>query len=163
MSANELTVLDRRAIKALIDGLAEAWNRHDGTAYAASFTDDADYIAFDGTHVRGRRAIARLHRYLFENALRASRRIFEGNPRLRFLAPDTAVAIIAGAVMMPWQRRSIRRRRSIQTYILVKREGEWRIAAFHTSRVRPLPVSGITFGMAQLVVRVRSAVAKSFQ
>ncbi|MBM3539736.1 MAG: SgcJ/EcaC family oxidoreductase [Alphaproteobacteria bacterium] len=162
MSANELTVLDRRAIKALIDGLAEAWNRHDGTAYAASFTDDADYIAFDGTHVRGRRAIARLHRYLFENALRASRRIFEGNPRLRFLAPDTAVAIIAGAVMMPWQRRSIRRRRSIQTYILVKREGEWRIAAFHTSRVRPLPVSGITFGMAQLVVRVRSAVAKSF-
>lgn len=163
MSANELTVLDRRAIKALIDGLAEAWNRHDGTAYAASFTDDADYIAFDGTHVRGRRAIARLHRYLFENALRASRRIFEGNPRLRFLAPDTAVAIIAGAVMMPWQRRSIRRRRSIQTYILVKREGEWRIAAFHTSRVRPLPVSGITFGMAKLVVRVRSAVAKSFQ
>jgi len=162
MSANELTVLDRRAIKALIDGLAEAWNRHDGTAYAASFTDDADYIAFDGTHVRGRRAIARLHRYLFENALRASRRIFEGNPRLRFLAPDTAVAIIEGAVMMPWQRRSIRRRRSIQTYILVKREGEWRIAAFHTSRVRPLPVSGITFGMAQLVVRVRSAVAKSF-
>lgn len=162
MTASETTASDRKAIKALIDGLAEAWNRHDGAAYAAAFTEDADYIAFDGTHVRGRRAIARLHRYLFENALRASRRIFEGSPRLRFFNPDTAVAIIEGAVMMPWQRRSIRRRRSIQTYVLVRREGEWRITAFHTSRVRPMPVSGITFGMAQLMVRVRSAVAKSF-
>ncbi len=162
MTASESTAPDRRAIKTLIDGLAEAWNRHDGVAYASAFTDDADYVAFDGTHVRGRRAIARLHRYLFENALRASRRIFDGNPRLRFLSPDTAVAIIEGAVMMPWQRRSVRRRRSIQTYILVKRDGEWRITAFHTSRVRPMPVSGIGFGMAQLVVRVRSAVAKSF-
>jgi uncharacterized protein (TIGR02246 family) len=162
MTAVESTVPDRRAIKALIDGLADAWNRHDSAAYAAAFTEDADYIAFDGTHVRGRRAIARLHRYLFDNALRGSRRLFEGNPRLRFLDPDTVVAIIEGAVVMPWQRRAARRRRSIQTYILVKHDDEWRITAFHTSRVRPIPVSGIGFGMAQLVVRMRSAVAKSF-
>jgi uncharacterized protein (TIGR02246 family) len=162
MSVSESTVPDRRAIKALIDGLAEAWNRHDGAAYAAAFTDDADYIAFDGTHVRGRRAIARLHRYLFENVLRGSRRVFEGSPRLRFLNPETAIAVIEGAVVMPWQRRSKRPRRSIQTYILVKRDDAWRVSAFHTSRVRPIPVSGISFGMAQLLVRMRSAVAKSF-
>jgi uncharacterized protein (TIGR02246 family) len=162
MSATESTVPDRRAIKALIDGLAEAWNRHDGSAYAAAFTDDADYIAFDGTHVRGRRAIAKLHRYLFDNVLRGSRRVFEGNPRLRFLNPDTAVAVIEGAVVMPWQRRAKRQRRSIQTYIQVRRDDGWRISAFHTSRIRPIPVSGISFGMAQLLVRMRSAVAKSF-
>lgn len=162
MTPSESTAPDRKAIKALIDGLAEAWNRHDSIAYAASFTEDADYIAFDGTHVRGRRAISRLHRYLFDNVLRGSRRVFEGNPRLRVINADTAVAIIEGAVVMPWQRRSKRQRRSIQTYILVRREGEWRITSFHTSRIRPIPQSGIRFGMAQLLVRMRSAVAKSF-
>lgn len=162
MSTSESTAPERRAIKTMIDGLAEAWNRHDAAGYAAAFTDDADYIAFDGTHVRGRRAIARLHRYLFDNVLRGSRRVFEGTPRVRLLTPDTAVVIIGGAVVMPWQRRSKKPRRSIQTYILVQQDGEWRITAFHTSRVRPIPQSGLSFGMAQLVVRMRAAVAKSF-
>ena len=31
----------------LLVRFSEAWNRHDGAAYAAAFTEDADYIAFD--------------------------------------------------------------------------------------------------------------------
>ncbi len=146
----------------MIDGLADAWNRHDATAYAASFTDDCDYVAFDGTHVRGRRANARFHRYLFDHGLRGSRLVFDGAMRLRLLAADLAVAVIEGAVVMPWQRRAKRRKRSIQTYVLARQDGAWRIAAFSTTRVRPVPVSGLGFGMAQLVVRMRAAVAKSF-
>ena len=51
MTASETTASDRKAIKALIDGLAEAWNRHDGAAYAAAFTEDADYIEIGRAHV----------------------------------------------------------------------------------------------------------------
>ncbi len=162
MTSADPTAADRRAIRAVIDGLADAWNRHDAAAYAASFTEDSDYIAFDGTHVRGRRANARFHRYLFDHGLRGSRLILDGPMRLRFLAADLAAAVVEGAVVMPWQRRSRRRKRSIQTYVLTREGTEWRVAAFSTTRVRPVPVSGLGFGVAQLVVRMRTAVAKSF-
>lgn len=161
MTATEPHTADRRAIKALLEGLAEAWNRHDASGYAGAFTEDADYVLFDGTHSRGRRAILRLHRYLFETVLRGSRLILEGSPRTRFLNNDVAVAIIDGAIVMPWQRRSKRRKRSIQTYLLMRHKGDWQIAAYSTTRIRPIPESGIGFGMAQLVARMRTAVAKS--
>jgi uncharacterized protein (TIGR02246 family) len=162
MTATDPHTADRRAIKTLLEGLAEAWNRHDAVAYAGAFTEDADYVLFDGTHSRGRRAILRLHRYLFETVLRSSRLILEGSPRTRFVGSDVAVAIIDGAIVMPWQRRSKRRKRSIQTYLLVRHKGDWQVAAYSTTRIRPIPESGIGFGMAQLVVRMRTAVAKSF-
>lgn len=161
-AATDPHAADRRAVRALLDALAEAWNRHDAAAYAGSFTEDADYVLFDGTHSRGRRAILRLHRYLFETVLRGSRLLLDGHPRIRFIGTDTAVAVIEGAVVMPWQRRSRRRKRSIQTYLMVRHKDGWQIAAYSTTRIRPIPESGIGFGMAQLVVRMRTAVAKSF-
>jgi uncharacterized protein (TIGR02246 family) len=162
MTATDPHTAERRAIKAVLEGLAEAWNRHDAAAYAAAFSEDADYVLFDGTHSRGRRAILRLHRYLFDTVLRESRLILEGTPRIRFISDDIAVAVMTGAVVMPWQRRSKRRKRSIQTYLLVRHKGDWQVAAYSTTRIRPIPESGIGFGMAQLVVRMRTAVAKSF-
>lgn len=163
MTATDPHAADRRAIKALLEALAEAWNRHDAAAYAGAFADDADYVLFDGTHSRGRRAILRLHRYLFETVLRGSQLMLEGHPRARFINGHIAVAVIEGAIVMPWQRRSKRRKRSIQTYMLVKSREGWQVAAYSTTRIRPIPESGIGFGMAQLVVRMRTAVAKSFQ
>ena len=97
-----------------------------------------------------------------DDPFRSSRLLLEGNPRTRFVNGHIAVAVVEGAIVMPWQRRSKRRKRSIQTYLLAKSREGWQVAAYSTTRIRPIPESGIGFGMAQLVVRMRTAVAKSF-
>ena len=49
----------RSAIRALNDQLVRGWNEGDAEAFAAPFAEDADFIAFDGTHFKGRREIQR--------------------------------------------------------------------------------------------------------
>src|SRR5688500_18536840 len=44
---------DEQAVRDLFRRLLEAWGRGDGDAYGALFTEDADYVAFDGSSRRG--------------------------------------------------------------------------------------------------------------
>jgi uncharacterized protein (TIGR02246 family) len=148
---------DERRIRDLTQQLAEAWNRNDGAAYAAAFTEDCDYVAFDGTHLRGREQNARHHDRLFDGVLRGTRLVYE-DVSVRFLTPDVAVMHGYGSVLMPWQSTVPRSRRSIQTYVVVKQDGAWRIAAFHNTRVRPLP-TGFVLRLITLMIRARAAVS----
>jgi hypothetical protein len=45
---------DRQAIAAGIDRFVEAWNRHDAKAFAAAFTEDADFTNWRGEGTSGR-------------------------------------------------------------------------------------------------------------
>src|SRR5688572_23651667 len=126
---------DREAIIRLTKHLADTWTRHDAEAYASVFTENSDYIAFDGNHLEGRKANERHHAALFESVLRGSRMAFE-NVTVKFLTLDVAVMHGMGTVLLPWQREVTPRRRSLQTYVVVRQDGVWRIAAFHNVRVR---------------------------
>ena len=44
---------DEDAIPAIHQQLIDAWNTSSDVAFAASFTHDADFVAFDGTHLPG--------------------------------------------------------------------------------------------------------------
>jgi len=44
------TTADEDAIRAIHQRMIDAWNTGDAAAFAAAFTDDADFIAFEGTH-----------------------------------------------------------------------------------------------------------------
>jgi uncharacterized protein (TIGR02246 family) len=125
-------------VRALVARMIEAWDANDAEAYAAIFTEDSDYVAFDGTRLRGRAANAASHRLLFDTVLRGSR--LRGDVEaVRFLTPEVAVAHASGAVLLPWQDEIAPRRRSRQTLVAVRRGGAWQIAAFHNTRIRPLP------------------------
>ncbi len=89
LSEAEITA-NEAAVRALYQQLIEAWG--DTDTYAALFTEDGDYIAFDGSHARGRTEIARAHRPLFEGILKGSRLVEVGIPvEVRFLSPDVAL------------------------------------------------------------------------
>ena len=46
--------------------LADAWNRADGAAFGAEFSDDTDFVNINGEHHRGdREVIARGHDGIF--------------------------------------------------------------------------------------------------
>jgi uncharacterized protein (TIGR02246 family) len=128
---------ERAPIEALFNGLITAWTRGDADAYGRLFSDDADYVAFDGSHQHGRRAIAESHRALFGGPLRGSR--MEGAiTDLKFIAPDVAVLHAEGNTAFSWQKGFDPKRRSIQTFVARREGGAWQFVAFHNTRIRPI-------------------------
>jgi uncharacterized protein (TIGR02246 family) len=49
---------DEDAIRAIHQRMIDAWNAGDGAAFAAPFTDEADLVVWDGTHLKERQQIA---------------------------------------------------------------------------------------------------------
>ena len=150
---------DEDAVRTLTRLLSDAWNANDAHRYAAMFTEDCDYIAFDGTHLKGREENARHHETLLHTVLRGSRLQYT-TVQVRFLAPDVALMHADGSVLMSWQHRLPTKRHSIQTYVVVNHGGEWRIAAFQNSRLRPLRLPrGLPLKLLLTLFRLRTVLA----
>ncbi len=141
LPTNRSSATDAAAIQDVFDRLTDAWNRGDGAAYGALFTADADYIDVTGTHTRGGDAIGRTHQFLFDGPLRGSK--LRGNDNIadaaQFLAPDVALVIGGGASRLAGQAEAPLDRQSVNTTVLVKRDGAWRIRAFQNNRVQSPP------------------------
>ncbi|MGW5310936.1 SgcJ/EcaC family oxidoreductase [Nocardia thailandica] len=133
------TVDDEAAIRALFDRFLAAWTANDAAAFGALFTEDSDYVSYDGTRATGRAAHQDNHDRLFRGVLAGSALVGE----IESVRPVTAdVALVHGnaSVLMPWRRRLPRRRLSRQTLVLVRTAAGWRISAIHNGRVRPVTV-----------------------
>jgi uncharacterized protein (TIGR02246 family) len=50
---------DENAIRAIHQRMIDAWNTRNGAAFATPFTEDADFVAFEGTHLIGRQEITK--------------------------------------------------------------------------------------------------------
>jgi uncharacterized protein (TIGR02246 family) len=135
---------DEAKIRALFEDLLEDWGRGDGEAYGSRFTEDADYVAFDGTRTVGRRQISASHQRLFDKFLKGTRltgRILS----IKFPSPDVALIHATGGTVMRGKTKPSPERDSIQTLVAVREGSEWRFAAFHNSRVRPIGNNAATF------------------
>jgi len=118
-------------ITGLLSRLAEAWNAGDATAYAAVFTDDADYITFDGTHTRGRAAIEASHRWLFEGPLKGSTMAEPTGPEIRRLADDAVLVVSRGGTAL----KGGPVRDSMVSFTAVRTPEGWRFASFQNTRI----------------------------
>ncbi|UBU09422.1 SgcJ/EcaC family oxidoreductase [Nonomuraea gerenzanensis] len=117
-------------ITELLTRLAQAWNNGDATAYAAVFTEDADYITFEGTHTRGRAAIESTHRWLFQGPLKGSTMAAPGDVTVKPLADGAALVIAAGGTAVEGRRRD-----SVVSLTAVRTPEGWRFASFQNTRV----------------------------
>jgi uncharacterized protein (TIGR02246 family) len=120
---------DEAAIRALLARMYDAWTRGDGKAYAACFTENSDYITFNGLHLRGRTENAALHGALFRGPLKGSKLSAE-IVGLEFLAPGVVLLHTASKGRKP----------SYQTIVLIKQDGDWFIRSFQNSRVQTFSV-----------------------
>ena len=120
---------DDQAIRALLVKMYEAWAMGNGSAYAACFTEDSDYVTFNGIRLRGRRENAELHDALFRGVLKG-RRIAATVESLASLSDDVALV----------HTLATGRKKSRQTYVVVRREEGWRIRSFQNTRLQPLSV-----------------------
>ena len=95
---------DEGTIRDLFRRLLDDWGRGDGNAYGSRFTEEADYVAFDGSRTTGRRAIAASHQQLFDKYLRGTR-LTGRIGSVRFLGPDIALVHATGGTVMRGKSR----------------------------------------------------------
>jgi uncharacterized protein (TIGR02246 family) len=144
---------DEAAIRDLFRKVLDDWGRGDGYAYGSRFTEDADYVAFEGTHTRGREEISSSHQELFDKWLKGTRLVGRVES-VRFLSPDVALVHATGSTVFPGEDRPRPSRDSIQTLVAVKREGGWIFTAFQNNRiVRRGPLGWILYGIATKLFR----------
>jgi len=135
---------DEEAVRDLYRQLMDGWNRGSGAAFAAAFTEDGDLVAFDGTHFKGRREIEPSHQELFDRWMKGTRLVGEVKD-VRFLGSDVAVMHAVGGTVMRGKSRPSPERDSIQTLVATRESGEWRLAAFQNTRVRPIGLNAASF------------------
>ena len=134
---------DEAAVCALYEQLMKGWNRGSGAEFAAAFAEDGDLVAFDGTRFRGRVGISTSHQELFDRWMKGTRLVGRIES-VRFLGSDVAVMHAAGSTVMRGKTKPSPERDSIQTLVAERRNGEWRLAAFQNTRMRPIN-GGISF------------------
>ncbi|HEU4495467.1 MAG TPA: SgcJ/EcaC family oxidoreductase [Flavobacterium sp.] len=122
-------------IKQLFQDLKEAWNKGDAALYASYFTYDCDYVAFNGQHLTGRQENAETHHKLFKGFLKGSKLTGEIKA-IRFLTPEIAICHSVGAVQLRFQKSAPKNRLSINTNVVIKTNGSWKIAAFQNTRIK---------------------------
>jgi uncharacterized protein (TIGR02246 family) len=124
---------DEAAVRGFPLQMIDAWNAGDGAAFAAPFSDTADFIAFEGTHLKGRRAIAEFHQRLFDTELAGTR--LEGNVKfVRFLKPDVAVMHARAGTYLAGRAKTTPSRESMQIFVALKQGSEWRVESLLNAR-----------------------------
>jgi uncharacterized protein (TIGR02246 family) len=135
---------DEARIRAVQQDQAVAWNAHDIDAYAALFTEDAHVINVLGWHWKSRAELKAKLGPGFASVFARSR-LTIGAVDVSFLAPDIAVAHVGWTMTgaaSPTGAADDTPQQGIQTLVLVKRDGTWRIAEFQNTNAvpeRPMP------------------------
>jgi len=128
---------------------ADAWNRHDATAYANLFTEDGDVVNVVGWWWKGRSQIESRLTAAFAFVFRESTMSIT-DVDVRFLSPDLAIAHVRWTMVGAKAPPNIPEpKEGIQLQVLKKSAGKWLIASFqNTSSVpeRPFPTGPIAPG-----------------
>lgn len=124
---NPATAAEVAAVRAVLDRAHRAWTRGDGKSYAGCFTAETGDTAFFGLCRDGRAANAELHGALFQFAAKGVAASAEIEA-IEWLGGDVALVRTASAGAAP----------GYQTYLVVKRDGAWRIRSFQHTPVNPV-------------------------
>ena len=127
------TTADAEAIATIPLEMIAAWNRGDGAGFAAAFTDTADFVAFEGSHLRGRAAIEGFHTEMFATVLRGTR--LEGAVQsVRLVTSEVAVMRAVAYTVLAGDERPSPSRDSMQLFVTVRTDDGWKVAAVQNAR-----------------------------
>lgn len=128
------TEADLRAVCATLSAMTAAWDRNDADAFGATFTENATYTTFIGTHYQGRADLTEAHRALFSGFLKGSE-LADSFLDVRFYGADVAIVTSRGDRYDDDKPAELSK---TQTYTLVREpDDQWRIAAFHNTQRQP--------------------------
>jgi len=125
---------EEAGVRALYQHLLDGWNQRRAERMAELFLDDSLVVGFDGSQMRGARAVND-----------EMNRIFADHRPARYVSIVRAVSLLRSDVavlhavvgMVPPGKREIKpENNAIQTLTAVKRDGRWRIAVYQNTPAR---------------------------
>src|ERR1700749_4278261 len=122
-----------RALHGMVYQLEQAWNAADSAAFAAPFTEDADFIHILGGYYTGRSAIEAGHRMIFGTIYKGST-VRYSVEKIRFLRPDVALIFVRQFLQF-FEDGHPRELEGRPTIIVQQVDGEWKIAAMQNTRI----------------------------
>jgi uncharacterized protein (TIGR02246 family) len=141
--SEEERAADENAIRALQRRMLEAWGAGDGPAFAAPFSDDALFIGFDGSVMRGGEQIAATHQEVFDRWMKGTR-LIEERTEFSFVNPDVAIVHTLGGTVMRGKSEPTPERDSIQTLVAVRDPSGWSYVSFQNTRIRPIGAGAVS-------------------
>ncbi|HEX3869130.1 MAG TPA: SgcJ/EcaC family oxidoreductase [Pirellulales bacterium] len=124
---------EERALHGLVYQLEAAWNAADGPAFAAAFTDDADFIHILGGYYTGRAAIETGHRMILGTIYKGST-VHYSVEKIRFVRPDVALIFVRQHLEF-FENGEPRELDARPTVIAEKIDGQWKIVAMQNTRL----------------------------
>ena len=129
------TARDESTIREIPQKIAAAWNTGSGSRIAAVYADDGTLVAGDGKLTQGRSQIARYHDEQFAAFLKGTRLSVQVKS-VRFLSPGVALMRTEGGILWPGQSELAPGNQGIQSFVVVKDNGVWRVTLFQNTRIR---------------------------
>ena len=122
---------EQAAVAAVMKRIVDAWGAYDADAFANTFTEDGTMI-LPGLYRKGRDEIRDYMAKGFAGPYQGTQ--VTGVPfDVRFLAEDTALLLSLGGVLGPGETEVAKDKAVRAAWLLVKREGEWLLAAYQNS------------------------------
>ncbi|WP_280221913.1 SgcJ/EcaC family oxidoreductase [Nocardia neocaledoniensis] len=128
------TATAEQAVLELLHRQMDAWAAGDGAAFAATFTEDCDFVSVIGEFIQGRAELAVEMQRGFDGFMRGTRLAEPLRRTLRFPTPETAVLITMTPRPAPPDAPA-GPERSIQTRVAVCAAGRWLFTSFHNTHV----------------------------
>jgi uncharacterized protein (TIGR02246 family) len=122
---------DEAAIRAILEGIYQAWDADDADAFVAEYTEDATAI-LPGSYRRSKEEIRQNMAGGFASFLKGSTTNDEIRS-IRFLGKDAAVVVSETGILFPGETEVPADRVANATWVLEKRNEKWLLAAYHNS------------------------------
>ncbi len=110
-----------------------AWDNKDADAFAGMFTEQGSFILGDDT-LTNPDEIRDYIKDVFAGPA-AGTRFEEEALEIRLLAPNVAIAVMQGGVVLEGETKPDRRRTHRSVYLTVKRDGDWRLLSLQTNPI----------------------------
>jgi uncharacterized protein (TIGR02246 family) len=128
-ATNPTFTSDERAVLAVLDAVYAAWAENDAEAFVAPYAPGASAV-HTGTVMPDRDAVRATMAAGFAGVLKGSEGLHEVQ-RVRFVGADTALVLSRGAIRFAGRDEPDAASRTLDGWVLGKRDGSWRVEAFH--------------------------------
>jgi len=118
-----------RSVREVLAEVYAAWAANDADAFVQPYDETATAI-LPGSYLHGRQAIRAAMAALFASDLKGSKAVHEVQD-IRFAGADVAIVTSKGAVVLAGQTEPDAASRSLETWVLSRDGGSWRVQAFH--------------------------------
>jgi uncharacterized protein (TIGR02246 family) len=130
---------DATEIRAALQGMQDAWNRHDMKAFVGYMTEDVEWVNVRGSWWRGKDEVYKQHQWLHETIFKTRQLHDPEKLELRSVAPGVVIAtsmMMADAFTTPDGHAEPASLNAL-TEVFVRRDGRWLVANGHNTVVVP--------------------------